>query len=156
MGLNLLCPLDDEYYDWIQVTRSQLTSALASVHALAAEQQRLVDKERLERAKTAWFQGAAHDLRSPLTLVSGPLGDVLDSKDLAPSHRESLLLAQRNVLRIQRLVNSLLDFSRIEAGRLAGRFVPIDLSRFVDELGGLFRPAIERRGIRYRSEIEPR
>ena len=156
MGLNLLCPLDDEYYDWIQVTRSQLTSALASVHALAAEQQRLVDKERLERAKTAWFQGAAHDLRSPLTLVSGPLGDVLDSKDLAPSHRESLLLAQRNVLRIQRLVNSLLDFSRIEAGRLAGRFVPIDLSRFVDELGGLFRPAIERRGISYRSEIATR
>jgi signal transduction histidine kinase/DNA-binding NarL/FixJ family response regulator len=149
MGLNLLRPLDDEYRAWIEVTRSQLTSALFSVHAYAAEHQRVADKDRLERAKTAWFQGAAHDLRSPLTLVVGPLGDVLESNDLKPDHRQALVLAQRNVQHIQRLVNALLDFSRIEAGKLTARYVLTDLGRFVDDLTALFRPAVVRRGIEY-------
>jgi signal transduction histidine kinase len=154
MGLNLYCPLDKEYRNWIEVTRSQLASALSSVKAYAAEQQRLVETERLEQAKTAWFQGAAHDLRSPLTLVAGPLEELLDSRDLKPRHRATLALAQRNVTRIQRLVNALLDFSRIEAGKLQGRFVPLDLSRYVADLASLFRPAMLHRHIDYQVQIE--
>ena len=154
MGLNLYSTLDERHLDWIQVTRSQLIAALSSVHAYAAEQERLKDQERLERAKTAWFQGAAHELRSPLTLVAGPLGDVLESEGLLPQHRQALSLAQRNVQRIQRLVNALLDFSRIEAGKMTARRIAMNLGQFVRDIAALFLPAVKRRGFDFHVHIE--
>lgn len=140
MGLNLLCPLDTAYAEWIQLLRAQLTSSLATVRGIEEDQNRLVEEEKMSRAKTAWVQGAAHDLRSPLTLVAGPLDDILRTS-LTPSQRSTLSLAQRNIARIQHLVNSLLDFSRIEAGKTECQFVPVDLNHFVGELAVLFRPA---------------
>lgn len=153
IGLNLLCPFDYDYQEWIRLLRSLLASSMRSVEAHLAEQQRRSEQERLDRAKTAWFQGAAHDLRTPLTLVAGPLDDVLGG-ELTPTQRHSLNLAQRNVTRIQRLTNALLDFSRIEAGKLEGRFTPTDLSIFVTDIAALFRPAIERMRIEFDIEVQ--
>ncbi|WWC91472.1 uncharacterized protein L201_006418 [Kwoniella dendrophila CBS 6074] len=153
IGLNIASPLDSVYEDWIHVLRAHLTSSLGSVRAAEAEHDRQLERDRMERAKTAWFQGAAHDLRSPLTLVAGPLDDILRTK-LTVEQRNGLSLAQRNLARVQRLVNALLDFSRIEAGKLSGRFLPIDLGRFVGDLAALFRPAVERRRIKYVVHVE--
>ncbi|WVF67026.1 hypothetical protein IAT40_001769 [Kwoniella sp. CBS 6097] len=154
LGLNLASPLDSVYEDWIHVLRAHLTSSLGSVRAYEAEHQRQMERDRMERAKTAWFQGAAHDLRSPLTLVAGPLDDLLRTK-LLPDQRSTLSLAQRNLARVQRLVNALLDFSRIEAGKMTGRFLPVDLGRFVGDLAALFKPAVKRRKLVYTVNIEP-
>lgn len=153
LGLNSQCPLDEPYEEWLHVLRAHLTSSLASVIANEAEQQRIAEKERMARAQTAWFSGAAHDIRSPLTLVAGPLDDVLRSQ-LKPAQRQALTLAQRNVTRIQRLVGGLLDFSRIEAGKLKGKFMPLDVSTFVLDLANLFRPAAERKRIQFRVDIQ--
>ncbi|WWC64291.1 uncharacterized protein I303_106901 [Kwoniella dejecticola CBS 10117] len=154
LGLNVASPLDSVYEDWVHVLRAHLTSSLGSVRAAEEEQQRQTERDRMERAKTAWFQGAAHDLRSPLTLVAGPLDDVLRTT-LSSDQRSALSLAQRNLARVQRLVNALLDFSRIEAGKLTGRFLPVDLGTFVGDLATIFRPAVERRRIKYDINIEP-
>ncbi|KAK8845645.1 hypothetical protein IAR55_006361 [Kwoniella newhampshirensis] len=154
LGLNIASPLDTVYEDWIHVLRAHLISSLGSVRAAEAAHERQMERDRMETAKTAWFQGAAHDLRSPLTLVAGPLDDVLRTQ-LRPDQRSMLSLAQRNLARVQRLVNSLLDFSRIEAGKMSGRFVPLDLGRFVGDLAALFQPAVNRKRIAYRIEIEP-
>jgi PAS domain S-box-containing protein len=154
LGLNLQCPLDTAYEEWIHVLRAQLTSSLSSVKLVEAEQQRIAENEKMARAKTAWFQGAAHELRSPLTLVAGPLDDVLRTQ-LTRNQRHWLTIAQRNVARIQRLVNALLDFSRIEAGRMQGRFVPVELNRFVSDLSALFGPAIERKRLKFTIQVEP-
>jgi signal transduction histidine kinase len=154
LGLNLQCPLDPAYDDWIHILRAHLTSALATVQGIELAEQRRLEKERMAKAQTAWFQGAAHDLRSPLTLVDGPLDDVLQT-NLTGFQRQSLVLAQRNVARIQRLVNALLDFSRIEAGRLTGHFFALDLGAFVSEIAHLFSPAVARRGIEYNVHIQP-
>lgn len=153
LGLNLQCPLDADYEEWIHVLRAHLTSALASVKSAESAHQRQVEQDRMAKAQTAWFQGAAHDLRSPLTLVAGPLDDVLRSK-LTPSQRESLTLAQRNISRIQRLVNALLDFSKIEAGKLTGHFLAVDLSAFVTEIANLFAPALYRKHLRLHLDIQ--
>ncbi|WVQ64073.1 uncharacterized protein L199_002232 [Kwoniella botswanensis] len=154
IGLNIASPLDSVYEDWIHVLRAHLTTSLGTVRAAEAEINRQIERDRMERAKTAWFQGAAHDLRSPLTLVAGPLDDVLRTT-LSSGQRTALSLAQRNLARVQRLVNALLDFSRIEAGKLTGRFMPLDLGTFVKDLAMMFKPAVERRKIDYKIQIEP-
>jgi len=62
----------------------------------------------------------SHEFRTPLTLMLGPLEDELAERTapLPPARRERLDTAHRNTLRLLRLVNTLLDFSRIEAGRV--------------------------------------
>ncbi|WVQ94712.1 hypothetical protein IAU59_001792 [Kwoniella sp. CBS 9459] len=156
MGLNVRRPFDAEYDSWVHTVRSQLVSSLAQAKATESEARLAEDNAKMEKAKAAWFRGAAHDLRSPLALVAGPVSDLLESQTITAGQRHSLTVAQRNIDRLIRLVNTLMDFSRLEAGRVEGRFVPIDLGEFITDLAALFRPAVERLGLEYSVEIEPR
>ena len=63
--------------------------------------------------------------------------------------RDDLELIRRNGLRLQKLVNTLLDFSRIEAGRVQATYEPVDLAAFTAELASTFRSAMERAGLDY-------
>ena len=155
MGLNSRRPLDADYDAWLQVIRSQLASSLVSVKAHEAEQRLHDDMMKMERAKSAWFQGAAHDLRSPLTLINGPVEDLLNT-ELKPAQRHSLHVAKRNIDRLLRLVNTLMDFSRLEAGRVVAKFVPIEFASWVADVAELFRAPAERMGITYKIETVQR
>ena len=154
LGLSVRRPFDEAYESWVHVIRSQLASTIVSVRGFEEETRRRQESENMEKAKQTWFKGAAHDLRSPLNLIIGPLEDTLDS-NLSSSQRVALNTAKRNVERLMRLVDSLMDFSRLEAGKVEGKFVPMDLGTFVHDVAALFRPAIERMRIEYHIEIEP-
>ncbi|EJT48035.1 two-component-like hybrid sensor histidine kinase 2 [Trichosporon asahii var. asahii CBS 8904] len=153
LGLNVHSTLDQAYLDWIHVLRGHLASAIASVTAFETQVSQRLEREKLERAKTAWFRGAAHEFRTPLTLIAGPLEDVL-STPLDGEQRNTIKLAQRNVQRLQRLVTSLLDFTRIEAGRLTAHFAPGDFGQFVENIASLFKPALDRKGIEFLLDIQ--
>jgi PAS domain S-box-containing protein len=104
---------------------------------------------KLDEMKTQFFANISHEFRTPLTLMMGPLEDAMaDPQGLSPANREGLELAHRNSLRLLKLVNTLLDFSRIEAGRIQASYEPTDLSAFTAELASVFRSAIERAGMR--------
>src|SRR5579863_6334796 len=100
----------------------------------------------LDSAKTAFFSNISHEFRTPLTLMLGPLEDEL--ADLGPTarpaHRERIETAHRQGLRLLKLVNTLLDFSRIEAGRAQAHFQPTDLPRLTAELASQFETAMQR------------
>jgi signal transduction histidine kinase len=94
----------------------------------------------LDRAKTEFFSNVSHEFRTPLTLMLGPLEDELaDRIDLPTDRRVRLQTAHRNALRLLKLVNTLLDFSRIEAGRTQARFAPTDLAALTRDLTSAFR-----------------
>src|SRR6185436_7378975 len=101
----------------------------------------------LDRAKTAFFSNVSHEFRTPLTLLLGPLEDALASGALAPEQRTGLGVAHRNSLRLLKLVNTLLDFSRIEAGRVDATFERTDVAGYTAELASVFRSAVERAGL---------
>ena len=119
IGLNYHRPFDAEYEAWLHELRTMVASSLVSVKGYESEQKRIEDAMKMEKAKAAWFRGAAHDLRSPLTLINGPIEDLLDTK-LSNSQRSQLQLAKRNVDRLMRLVNALMDFFAI-GGRQSSR-----------------------------------
>jgi PAS domain S-box-containing protein len=79
----------------------------------------------------------------------GPLHEVLEDEELNPKHREHLSTSYRNTLRLQKLVNTLLDFSRIEAGKMDVRFEELNLGKYTEDLASSFRSAIESGGIQY-------
>lgn len=105
----------------------------------------------LDAAKTAFFSNISHEFRTPLTLMLGPLEDALaDTEDpLPPEQRTRVELAHGNSLRLLKLVNALLDFSRLEAGRLRARFAPLDLAELTAQLAGMFHSAVDKAGLRY-------
>ena len=74
---------------------------------------------------------------------------------MPPVHRERQEVAHRNALRLMRLVNTLLDFSRIEAGRIDANYEPTDLAQFTTELAGVFRSAIEKAGLSLVVDCDP-
>ena len=98
----------------------------------------------LDAAKTAFFSNVSHELRTPLTLMLAPLEDSLADAKLDPVLRERLRMAHDNALRLLRLVNALLDFSRLQAGRLHATFAPLDIALVTSELAGMFQSAAEK------------
>ncbi|RKH10203.1 response regulator [Corallococcus sp. CA053C] len=143
--------LDDAYRGFYEQLQGTLTTAVVNVRAYEAEAQRVEALAAIDRAKTAFFSNVSHEFRTPLTLILGPLEESLadTSSPLPPVQRERQELTHRNALRLLKLVNSLLDFSRIEAGRVKASFHPTDLARLTEDLASVFRSAMEKAGLTY-------
>ena len=153
--LNRYRPLDDAYRRFLELLAAQIASAVANARSYAEERRRAEALAEIDRAKTAFFSNVSHEFRTPLTLMMGPLEDALRDGDLDRRSRDNLGVAHRNSLRLLKLVNSLLDFSRIEAGRLQAHFAPTDVAALTAELASVFRSAIERAGVGFAVACTP-
>jgi signal transduction histidine kinase len=113
--------------------------------------------KELDRAKTEFFSNVSHEFRTPLTLMLGPLEDALtdNAEPLGPAQKSRVTLAHDNALRLLKLVNALLDFSRLQAGRAQARFVPLDIALFTAELAGMFESAVARTAVRLIVDCPP-
>jgi signal transduction histidine kinase len=146
--------LDADHLGFHERLRAVVETAVGNVLAWEQEQRRAAALEKIDRAKTAFFSNVSHEFRTPLTLILGPLDDALADSDLPAPQRARLALTRRNALRLLKLVNSLLDFSRIEAGRVQARFVPVDLGKLTAELASVFESAMEKGGLAYSVQVE--
>jgi signal transduction histidine kinase len=149
--------LDADYRTFFGLVATQIASGVADAQALEEERRRVEALAELDRAKTAFFSNVSHEFRTPLTLMVGPLEDLLANGNgsIPKEVTASLEVAHRNSLRLLKLVNTLLDFSRIEAGRIDANYEPTDLSAFTTDLASVFRSAIEKAGLRLIVECEP-
>ncbi|AFZ34098.1 PAS/PAC sensor hybrid histidine kinase [Stanieria cyanosphaera PCC 7437] len=145
VGLNPFRLFDDNYQRFIDLVSAQISASLANAQAYEEESKRAEALAELDRAKTTFFSNVSHEFRTPLTLMLSPLEETLTNcAILPPQERKQLEMVQRNGLRLLKLVNTLLDFSRIEAGRIEVSYEPTDLATLTTELTSLFRSAIER------------
>ncbi|WP_224371852.1 hybrid sensor histidine kinase/response regulator [Hyalangium versicolor] len=132
VGLSPLLTLAGEYRSFLELAAGAVTTAASSARAQQEVRERAEKLAALDRAKTAFFSNVSHEFRTPLTLMLGPVEDALAdaSEPLGPQQRERLSLIQRSATRLLKLVNTVLDFTRIGAGRIQGLFRPTDLSAF--------------------------
>ncbi len=149
--------LDEDYRTFFGLVATQIASSLADAQAREEERRRAEALAELDRAKTAFFSNVSHEFRTPLTLMVGPLEDLLATADgtLPPAAIATLDVAHRNSLRLLKLVNTLLDFSRIEAGRIDASYVPVGLAASTAELASVFRSAIEKAGLQLIVDCNP-
>jgi PAS domain S-box-containing protein len=148
---------DDAYRQFVLRITEQITIGLASARAYDHERQRAEALAEVDRAKTTFFSNVSHEFRTPLTLMLGPLEEVLlEARErLGPERHEQLVAVRRNGLRLLKLVNTLLDFSRIEAGRLQATYQPTDLANFTSEIASAFDSAMDNAGLRFSVECQP-
>jgi PAS domain S-box-containing protein len=152
-GVSSRLKLDGTYENFLQLATTQVATVVSNARAYEEERKRAAALTELDRAKTAFFSNVSHEFRTPLTLMLGPLEELLSTDGaLTPNAAESLSIAHRNGLRLQRLVNTLLDFSRIEAGRVQASYVATDLARLTSDLASNFRSAMEKAQLRFTIE----
>ena len=154
-GLNRYRPLDEAYRGFLDLTARQVSAAVAAASAYETERHRAEQLAELDRAKTAFFTNVSHELRTPLTLMLGPVADALaDPEHPLPARQQArLAVAQRSAHRLLGLVNTLLDFSRLEAGRVEPSLESIDLVRHTADLVGMFESVIEHAGLTLRVDV---
>ncbi|SAK50436.1 sensor kinase/response regulator fusion protein [Caballeronia fortuita] len=155
-ALNPYRLFDEGYRAFVNLVAGQIGAALGYAHAYDEERRRAEALAEIDRAKTTFFSNISHEFRTPLTLMLGPLEELLANPERV-SHEDLRLveIMHRNGLRLLKLVNALLDFSRIEAGRIEIHRQPTDLALFTAELASLFRSAIESAGLRLEIDIAP-
>ncbi|KAA6461833.1 response regulator [Acidobacteria bacterium AB60] len=152
-ALNPYRQLDASYAGFLDLVASQIAAAIANAEAYEQERKRAEALAELDRAKTAFFSNVSHELRTPLTLILGPVEDAITSQ--SPLSGGLLEMLHRNALRLLKMVNGLLDFVRIEAGRLQASFQPTDISSLTAQLASVFRSAVERAGLKLVIECPP-
>ncbi|HEY6825749.1 MAG TPA: ATP-binding protein [Gemmatimonadaceae bacterium] len=154
-GISPRLALDEGYRGFLELVAGQVAVAVENGHAYEQEKRRAAALAELDRAKTAFFSNVSHEFRTPLALLLGPAEELLADPTLPPEHRADVELVHRNALRLLTLVNALLDFSRIEAGRIDARYERTDLATFTADLASTFRSAIEKAGLRLDVDCPP-
>ena len=154
-GVSSRLRADDPYRSFLELVAASVSAALANARAHEDERRKSAALAEIDRAKTAFFSNVSHEFRTPLTLLLGPLETLLARPRLDAETQERLGQMHRNALRLLRLVNALLDFSRVEAGRHSARFVPTDLARYTVDLASAFRSALEKAGLSFTVDCPP-
>jgi PAS domain S-box-containing protein len=152
LGVSSRLHFDNRYRDFYELISSQVATAIANARTYEEEREHARALAEIDRAKTAFFNDVSHEFRTPLTLMLGPLEDEMREN---PNGRARLEIAHRNSLRLLKLVNTLTDFARIEAGRIDIVYEPTNLAAVTAELASIFRSTIERAGLRLVVDCPP-
>jgi len=157
LGVSAARKLDADYRGFLELIATQAGTAIRQARAAEDERLRADMLAELDHAKTQFFSNVSHEFRTPLTLLLGPASDALEDGEapLPTVQRDRILLMQRNALRLQKLVNTLLEFSRVQAGRAHASFAAVDLAALTSDLASSFRSAIEGAGLRLRVDCAP-
>ncbi|GAB1518066.1 hypothetical protein RhiTH_001124 [Rhizoctonia solani] len=188
VGLNTRREYDADYASWLESLSAGISNQLSVVLQREADMRMMIERERMDKAKTMFFTNVSHELRTPLTLIQAPLDQLLASRGLDGSAQYKLQLAARNCKRLNKLIDvssttpalvllthfflpraqskydeyhtpisytskSIMDMSKLEAGRLAGKFRPVQLGRLTADIAALFRSLAEKKGIEFKIEI---
>jgi signal transduction histidine kinase/DNA-binding response OmpR family regulator len=149
--------LDAAYRTFYDLLANQIAALFGKVWADEAERQRIEALAELDRAKTTFFNNVSHEFRTPLTLMRAPIDDLLSEQagPLTDAQREYLQIVQRNSQRLLKLVNTMLDFAHMEAGRTEAVYMPTDLAALTADLASSFRSAMERAGLEFVVDCAP-
>jgi PAS domain S-box-containing protein len=153
-GISPRRPFDDAYAGFLDLVAGQIASSIVNAQSYEAERERAEALAEIDRAKTAFFSNVSHEFRTPLTLMLGPIEDMAADATLPANVRGRVELLHRNSLRLLKLVNSLLEFSRIEAGRVRATYVPTDLAALTADLVSTFRSTVELAGLKLRVDLQ--
>lgn len=146
-GVSACRAMDEDYLTFYEQLAGTYHTAVSNVYAYEQEQKRAEALAEIDRSKTAFFSNVSHEFRTPLTLMLGPLEELLQDSGLTTQAMEHVSATHRNALRLLKLVNNLLDYSRVEAGRMQAVYQPLDLAELTTDLASSFRSIIEKAGM---------
>ncbi|MGN6394944.1 MAG: ATP-binding protein [Mucilaginibacter sp.] len=157
VGINPYRLLDERYLGFFNLVADQVATGISAVRIYEEEQKRIAALLEIDKAKTVFFNNVSHEFRTPLTLMLGPVEELIKYQDdkLPAAFKENTQSIYRNAQRLLKLVNSLLEFSRIEAGRVQASYRPVNLPALTADLASGFRSIIEKAGLKFEVDCPP-
>lgn len=149
-GVSSRRSLDEKYLLFYELLAASVTNELAKARVYEEERKKAEALAEIDKAKTVFFSNISHEFRTPLTLMLSPLEELLNQKNnnFSKSEKRNIEITHRNAIRLLKLVNTLLDFSRIESGRQQGVFSLVDIDSLTKNLASNFRSIIEKAGLK--------
>ncbi|HSF10106.1 MAG TPA: ATP-binding protein, partial [Nitrospirales bacterium] len=147
VGLSSRLALDDRYREFLNLLAKGISGAINRAQVRAEERKRIEALAELNRAKTEFFSNVSHEFRTPLTLILGSLEEAMQTTTFTTA--PGVEVAHRNAVRMLKLVNTLLDFSSLEAGRMQVVFEPVDLCELTIDLASSFESAMKKAGLEF-------
>jgi signal transduction histidine kinase/CheY-like chemotaxis protein len=130
----------------------QLEAAVANQTLRLSQQNALL--QDVDALRVRFFTNVSHEFRTPLTLISGPISDVLEhSAELSPEVRQSLVTAQRNAEHMRTMLTELLDISRLEARQLPLRLELLDAGSLLQRVCEGLLPFAQRYGVQIHCNV---
>ncbi|HEY8532174.1 MAG TPA: ATP-binding protein, partial [Limnochorda sp.] len=149
--LRLMRPAERE----LQIRSAPLRSVAGGLDGAVAVLRDVTEMRRLEQVRTEFVANVSHELRTPLTAIKGFIETLLDGAvDDPATARRFLEIVRRETDRLVRLINDLLDLSRLESPHLEVQLVPVDLKPLVEECLELFRHRAASRSIELSCELQ--
>ena len=149
VGVSSRRRLDEKYLSFYELLNASVTNALTKAIAYEEERKKAEALAEIDKAKTVFFSNISHEFRTPLTLMLSPLEELLNQQNshFSESEKNNIETSHRNAMRLLKLVNTLLDFSSIEAGRQQAVFSLVDIVPLTKNLAANFRSVIEKAGL---------
>jgi signal transduction histidine kinase/DNA-binding response OmpR family regulator len=113
--------------------------------------------KELDRLKSDLLANVSHELRTPLTAIKGYTDYILERKlgPISEKQEKGLVVVQRNLDRLSKSINALLDFSRMDVGRISLNIQPFLLGPLVEQIHTSLRSELEKKRLSFRAELEP-
>lgn len=105
--------------------------------------------DRLAELKLRFFTNVSHELRTPLSLIQGPIDEIKKNEHLSVSGRQYLALMEKNAVKMLQLVNQILDFRKIQNGKMRLHVSLIDMNNLLETFYQEFHVLAEDRNITY-------
>ncbi|NKQ57948.1 SpoIIE family protein phosphatase [Amycolatopsis sp. K13G38] len=147
LGLSPRQHPDERYLGFCRLLADQLNAAFTTAGSYEEQRRRADALAELDRAKTAFLANISHEFRTPLTLLLGPVEEAIAAARGRPAQLARLEIVRRNAQRLLRLVNSLLEFSRTEAGRATANLVRADVGALTAQIASSFTELCRKAGI---------
>lgn len=156
LGISPYRAFDDAYRGFAELVTAKVSTLISDALAYEFERDRAAALAELDAAKTRFFQNVSHEFRTPLTLLLGPLETLREpTGDESPAdQRDAIAAAYRAAVRLQQLVDDLLDLSKAEAGQLRPRAEPTDVGRLTADCVSMFDSAAVQAGLALRADID--
>ncbi|WNM62660.1 response regulator [Candidatus Nitrospira neomarina] len=147
VGISPRLAIDDQYREFLNLLAKGISGAINRAQVRTEERKRIEALAELNRAKTDFFSNVSHEFRTPLTLILGSLEEAMQTTTFTTA--PGVEVAHRNAVRMLKLVNTLLDFSSLEAGRMQAVFEPVDLCELTIDLASSFESAMKNAGLEF-------
>lgn len=109
--------------------------------------------ERMDNFRSKLFMDISHELRTPITLVSGPIKTLLDNQNLDKETERQLVLSLRNSERLKKLVEQIIDLNRLESDQVSLHLNQVDLSRKLEFFASSFEGLMKHHKIQFTYSI---
>jgi signal transduction histidine kinase len=154
LGINAALPFDSTYATFIDLLRLQLASFLVAVRSYVQDQELIQQLAEVDHAKNLLFANVANDLLAPISLIAGPLDDLVDDVEASPTGAVLLNIARRNVRSLRAMVRMLVEVSALSRGAGVMTFTRVNLGALSRDMASMFRRGIEKQGVEYKIDCD--